>query len=140
MNFKKAIASGLIGFVAFVIVGAIVSQLLLVLFPNFKTGIVGQLAPMYTTITMIWMGIIECISFAIIFAMLYKSIPGEGAQKGLIFGLILWYVNIFISFLGCYAFTLITSVPDLVFVNVLKFFMLPAYGATLGWAYRKLKI
>ena len=89
---------------------------------------------------MVWMGIIECFSFAIIFAMLYKGIPREGAQKGLIFGFILWYVNIFISFLGCYAFTLITSMPDLVFVNVLKLFMLPAYGATLGWAYRRLKI
>jgi hypothetical protein len=139
MNIKKAIVCGLIGTVSIIIVGVICSQLLFALFPYLKTGISGTIPPTKMAITMIWMGIIECIYFAIIFGVFYEGIPQKGIHKGLIYGFVLWYINIFLSFVGSHAFSLIPTMPDIIFVNILKLFMLPAYGATLGWAYERLK-
>lgn len=85
------------------------------------------------------MAIIECLSFAVIFDIFCEGIPKKSVKKGLIFGLVVWYINIFLSFLGNYAFGFL-PLSDVLFVNLLKLFMLPAYGATLGWAYEKLKI
>ena len=139
MHIKKAIVCGLIGAVAFIIVGALWSQILLALVPYFKSGISGTIPPTMMATTMIWMGIIECLSFALIFDLFFEGIPRQGIQKGLIYGLVLWYINIFLSFLGNYAFGLLPA-PDVIFIIILKALMLPAYGATLGWAYEKLKI
>ena len=139
MNIKKAIVCGLIGAVSFIIVGATWSQLLPTLFPYLKSGISGTIPPAKATTTSIWMGIIECLSFAIIFDLFYEAIPRKGIQKGLIYGLIIWYINIFLGFLASYAFGLVPA-PDVIFVIILKLLMIPAYGATLGWAYEKLKI
>jgi hypothetical protein len=139
MNIKKVIICGLIGAASFIIVGAIWSQLLLALFPYFQSGISGTIPPTKMATTMIWMGIIECLSFAVIFDLFYEGIPRQGIQKGLIYGLVLWYINIFLSFLGNYAFGLVPA-PDVIFIIILKGLMRPAYGATLGWAYEKLNI
>jgi len=140
MNIKKAIICGLIGAVSFIVVGAVWSQVLLTVFPYFKSGISGTIPPAKMAITMIWMGIIECLSFAVIFGLFYKNIPQKGFQKGLLYSIVLWYINIFLSFLGSYAFGLIPTMPDIIFVIILKLLMLPAYGATLGWTYEKLRI
>ncbi len=107
MNIKKAIVCGLIGAVSFIIVGAMWSQVLLALVPYFKSGISGTIPPTRMATTMIWMEIIECLSFALIFDLFYDGIPRKGIQKGLIYGLVLWYINIFLSFLGNYAFGLV---------------------------------
>ena len=131
VNIKKAIICGLIGAVAFSIVGAIWSQVLLALVPNFKSGISGTIPPARMATTIIWMGIIECLSFALIFDLFYDGFPRQGIQKGLIYGLVLWYINIFLSFFGNYAFGLVPA-PDVVFIIILKALMLPAYGAALG--------
>jgi hypothetical protein len=139
MNIKKALICGSIGAISFIIVGAIWSQVLLALVPYFKSGISGTIPPTKMAMTMIWMGIIECLSFALIFDLFYEGIPRQGIQKGLIFGLVLWYINIFLSFLGNYAFGLV-PVPDVIFIIVLKALMLPAYGATLGFVCEKLNI
>jgi len=142
MNIKMAIASGLVGYISFVIVGGIFSNLLLFASPYLSSGIVGATPPTEIAVTMLWMGLIECISFAIVFDVFYEGIPKEGVYKGLIYGFVLWYINIFMSFLGVYAFGFLqyeNSVADVVFVNILKILMLPAYGAALGWVYQKLK-
>jgi hypothetical protein len=86
MNIKKALICGSFGAISFIIVGAIWSQVLLALVPYFKSGISGTILPTKMAMTMIWMGIIECLSFALIFDLFYGGIPRQGIQKGLIFG------------------------------------------------------
>lgn len=142
MDVKTTIISGLIGYVSFVIVGGLFSNFLLIVSSYLGSGMLGATSQTEIAVTMLWMGLIECISFAVIFDVFYEGIPKEGVYKGLIYGFVLWYINIFMSFLGVYAFGFLqyeNSVADVFFVNILKILMLPAYGATLGWAYQRLK-
>ena len=137
-----SVFSGLIGYVTFVIIGGLFSNLLLFVSSYLSSGILGAMPPTEIAVTMLWMGLIECISFAVIFDVLHEKIPKKGIYKGLIYGLILWYINIFLSLLGVYAFGFLqyeNSLADVIFVNILKIAMLPAYGITLSWAYQKLK-
>ncbi len=79
MNIKIAIICGLLATIAFVITGGIVSQLLFFLFPYLGSGILGQMSQVQMISTSIIMGIIEGISFAIIFDLIYVCLPFEGA-------------------------------------------------------------
>ena len=77
---------------------------------------------MEIAVTMLWMGLVECISFAVIFDVFYERIPKKGVYKGLIYGFVLWYINIFLSLLGVYAFGFLqyeNSVADVVFLYTL---------------------
>ena len=40
-------------------------------------------------------GIIRGVIFALVFAFLYKGLPGEKVKKGIIYGLIVWLVGAF---------------------------------------------
>jgi len=124
------------GTVVFILVGAIVSQILL-LVPYLTTEVSGTLEPTFMGLTMTWMGVIECLSFAILYEGIHKALPQKGIKKGLIYGLIIWYINIFLTFLGSYNFTL-TTLQDSLFVGILKLAMIPAYGITLEWVHMRL--
>ncbi|MFQ6136149.1 MAG: hypothetical protein ACE5PM_03110 [Candidatus Hydrothermarchaeales archaeon] len=139
MNIKKAIVCGLIGYVAFVIVGAVFGNILPRISPYLVSGVTGTIPPAKIVKTMLGMGLIECISFAIIFDVFYEGIPGEGVYKGLIYGFVLWWINMFTSNLAGYGFGYLL-LADIIYIDILKVFMLPGYGAILGWAYQKLKI
>ena len=142
MEIRATIFSGLVGYVTFVVVGGLFSNLLFFVSSYLSGGMLGAKPPIEIAVTMLWMGLIECISFAVVFDVIHEKIPKEGIYKGLIYGFVLWYINIFLSFLGVYAFGFLqyeNSAVDVIFVNILKIAMLPAYGATLAWAYKKLK-
>ena len=38
-------------------------------------------------------GLVSAIIFALVYALLYKGIPGEGAKKGMTYGLLVWLVG-----------------------------------------------
>jgi hypothetical protein len=38
-------------------------------------------------------GIVRGLLFALVFAILYKGIPGKGVVKGIVFGVLLWLVG-----------------------------------------------
>lgn len=135
---EKVVLSGLIAGIFFIVVGAVFGGLLLTIFPYFRGGVIGGLPLTKMGVTMVWMAVIECLSFAFIFDLLHGCIPGENSKKGFVYGFAVWYVNIFLSFLGCYAFGLL-PLSDVLFVVLLKFFMFSVYGTILGWIYEILR-
>jgi len=137
VNLGKVVISGLIGGVVFVLVGTVFGGLLLAGFPYFRGGVIGTIPVTRLGATMVWMAVIECLSFAAIFDLVHRCIPKKGIKKGFIYGFLVWYVHIFLCFLGNYAFGLL-RLSDVLLVVILKLFMLCAYGTTLGWAHEKL--
>ncbi len=65
-------------------------------------------------------GIIRALLFALVFAILYKGIPGKGVTKGMIYGVLVWIVG---------ALTGMASMP---------FYMTIATGVVIYWIIQQL--
>lgn len=74
--------------------------------------------------------------FALVFAVLYKGIPGKGVKKGLMYGLLLWLVT---AFLGMSTMPFYMNIaPVLVIYWIAQALIMDLVGgAILGAIYKK---
>jgi hypothetical protein len=82
------------------------------------------------------MNIILAIVFAWVFATLYKGIPGEGVQKGFMFGLFAWLIGIVPSTVTLYLMTYIAPVA-LLYFTVQGLFEWLVYGTVISAIYKE---
>ncbi len=90
MNIKRILIAGIVVWLVEFVIGALTCGWLF--------NWVYKLPPNIwkTSINMIGMnivGIIRAMMFVLVFAIFYKGIPGKGAKKGIVYGLLIWLVG-----------------------------------------------
>lgn len=81
-------------------------------------------------------GLIAALLFAYVYALLYKSIPGQGVKKGMMYGVLVWLVGA-LPGIGMMPFymTIAPTVVVYMIINVLVGSVL--IGAVVGWIYKR---
>ncbi|MFC1559891.1 hypothetical protein ACFLZ2_02075 [Candidatus Margulisiibacteriota bacterium] len=96
MNAKKillaSIAVWLTGFVYYMSVNRIFLRRIYDLTPNIWRPAIELSSP-YVMIGVSLFGFSTAVFFTVIYAFIYKGIPGEGLQKGLMYGLFAWLLG-----------------------------------------------
>jgi hypothetical protein len=90
--------------------------------------------PMLVFLATLGFDVVWGIILAIIFSVLYNSIPGRGISKGLIYGLGIYLVSNIRAANLAYSFL---SIGDAVFYAFTGIFALIPYGIVLGYLYKK---
>lgn len=65
-------------------------------------------------------GIVSGILFALVFAVIYKGIPGKGINKGMIYGVLMWFVGALSG------------------ISIMPFYMTIATGVVIYWILQQL--
>lgn len=88
---------------------------------------------------LVWMnlaGILSAAAFVLVFAVIYKGIPGEGAKKGLIYGFLVWLVSSFSGLITMPLYmTIATTVVIYWIINHLIISLIT--GAIVGMIYKE---
>jgi hypothetical protein len=109
MNWKKVIISGLVAGVVILVVGMLTGSLFSVDY--------SKTPELWKEMTGNWyyqmwaVDFVEGIIYAMVFTVLYNSIPGKGWKKGLNYGIILWLVGTVPGMMLTY---LTMAVPDMI--------------------------
>lgn len=136
INWKKGITAGIVAGIVILIVGLALGYLL----PVDYTSTPQLWKPMTGDwwYNMAAIDIVEGIIYAVVFTLLFDSIPGKGWKKGLNYGLILWVVATIPGMLMTY-FTM--TVPDSIVASwvIGDLITLAIAGITISTVYNKIK-
>ena len=87
-------------------------------------------------IGVIVIGLIAAILFALVYAILYNGIPGDGIKKGLIYGFLMWLVGALVGMATMpFYMTIATTVVIYWIINALVINLIN--GIILGLIYKK---
>ncbi len=96
-------------------------------------------SPEEMSVSLIWMNLIGLLTaaiFVLVFAVLYKGIPGEGVKKGLIYGFLIWLVSSFSGLITMpFYMTIATTVVIYWIINHLVMCLI--IGAIAGAIYKE---
>lgn len=93
-------------------------------------------------LNMVWMnlvGLFVAIVFALVYALLYKGIPGEGIRKGLMYGFIVWLVGALSGILPLPFFMTIATgvVIYWIAIDLVRYLLL---GVVVAVIYKEVKV
>jgi hypothetical protein len=83
-------------------------------------------------------GIIRALLFALVFAILYKGIPGKGVTKGMVYGLLVWIVGA-LSGMPSLPFYMTIATGVVVYWIIQQLFLSVINGAIVGAIYKEQK-
>lgn len=76
--------------------------------------------------------LVQAFLFAIVFAIIYKGVPGKGVGKGIIYGFFVWLLSGFSGVVSM-PFYMIVAVPVVVYWIVQVLVLDIINGAIVGW-------
>jgi hypothetical protein len=83
-------------------------------------------------------GIIRALLFVLVFAIIYKGIPGKGVTKGMIYGLLVWIVGA-LSGLAAMPFYMTIATGVVIYWIIGALFLSVINGAIVGAIYKEQK-
>jgi len=96
MNTKRILISGVVIWIVSMILGWLTCGWLFKWVYALPPNIWKDPAAMMGAGNMIGMnltGFVRAIIFALVYALLYKGIPGKGAKKGMLYGILVWLIG-----------------------------------------------
>ncbi|MFH1453866.1 MAG: hypothetical protein ABIH00_07790 [Armatimonadota bacterium] len=81
-------------------------------------------------------GLISSIIFALVYAVFYKGIPGQGAVKGMTYGFFIWMVSALIG-VGSMPFYMTIATTVVIYWILQALFVNLVNGAILGFIYKE---
>ena len=141
INYKRVVAAGIaINFISFLVGGGgyLLFKQVFELEPAYIwkwTPAMGLEIPI-NWLTLLLLNIILAIVFALIYAIISKGIPGQGIQKGLIFGIIVWIVGPIPALLTMYLMINIAT-GALIYFALQSLFEWLVYGLVISAIYKE---
>lgn len=142
MNGKRIVIAGLIIWIVdsifFILTCGWLFKWVYKLPPNIWRDFTAMQANAVNLIVPHVIGLIRALLFVLIFAILYKGIPGKGVTKGMVYGLLVWLVGA-LSGMATMPFYMTIATTVVIYWIIGALFISVINGAIVGAIYKEQK-